>query len=297
MKLLFEEKLYKVFLILTKKRYMAYTCNEDGTMDEKLTIRGVLLARRDNCRWIREIYEMVVRLIMEGASWATIEDRTLDACLQIFRRRVPISKLVITKAVGKNYKIRALPTDPKKCQKRCDDLGIGYEENWDIEKANRTLEKEDENKKMECWLQDYVDRSKPAHIQLAQKMGRRGHPVEVGSRIEYVIVEHHDPKAKQSEKIEDPQYCKKHGDLVKIDSLFYLKSLAKPLDQIFETVFKKKNYLTQLHKLHSQHTKVMNSVYERQAPQFELCDEKGEIVVIKKKSSVKKYTSIYDYYT
>jgi DNA polymerase elongation subunit (family B) len=40
MKLEFEDKLYSKFLILTKKRYMAKTMDEDGTESKKLTKRG-----------------------------------------------------------------------------------------------------------------------------------------------------------------------------------------------------------------------------------------------------------------
>jgi DNA polymerase elongation subunit (family B) len=263
MKLVFEEKLYKVFLILTKKRYMAYTCDDKGVMDEKLTIRGVLLARRDNCRWIREVYETVVRMIMENCSWSVVEDRLLDMCKELFYRQIGISRFIITKAVGKDYKIRPLPADPKKCQKRLMDLDILPPKTIDIDKMNQLLAQEGKESKKPCWLSEYVLRSKPAHIQLAEKMARRGHPVEVGSRLEFVIVEHPNPKAKQFEKIEDPAYCKRHGDLVRIDPYYYLQALAKPLDQLFETVFHKKNYTYQLYKLHYQWNKVQEEIYYR----------------------------------
>jgi DNA polymerase elongation subunit (family B) len=297
MKLVFEEKIYKVFLILTKKRYMAYTCDEDGSIDEKLTIRGVLLARRDNCRWIREVYEVLVRMIMDGATWAMVEDRTIEMCMEIFRRRVPLPRLVITKAVGKDYKIRELPTDPVKFEKRCKDLGVVPPRDADVEEANRRIREAADTEDMnEAWLCEYIARSKPAHVQLAAKMGRRGHPVEAGTRIEYVIVDHPDAKARQFEKIEDPVYCKKHGDLVQIDAMYYLQSLAKPLDQLFTTVFGKKDFLTRLCKIHAAWTKVMERVYQRDGPKIRLVGADGvETTTVKKPraAAIKKKT-IYD---
>jgi DNA polymerase elongation subunit (family B) len=288
MKLVFEEKIYKVFLILTKKRYMAYTCNEDGSIDDKLTIRGVLLARRDNCRWIREVYEVIVRLIMEGATWAEVEDQTVASCLSLFRRTIALNRFVITKAVGKDYKVRPLPTDTIKLDKRLKDLGIMKKtDTKDISKINEMVASQKETG-LE-WVNEYIQKSKPAHVQLADKMGRRGHPVEVGSRIEYVIVENCNPKAKQYEKIEDPIYCKKHGDLVHIDALYYLQSLAKPLDQLFMTVFKKKDFVAGLCKIHVQYQKVLDKIIHRPVLQFEgLVEEKPT-----RKKTVAK--TIYDY--
>ena len=53
MKLEFEEKIYTKFLILTKKRYVAQSCNENGEVSKKLTKRGIVLQRRDNCKFFK----------------------------------------------------------------------------------------------------------------------------------------------------------------------------------------------------------------------------------------------------
>lgn len=265
MKLVFEEKLYKVFMILTKKRYMAYTCNDKGIVDPQLTIRGVILARRDNCRWIREVYEEIVRMIMENSPWSRVEDVIVDRCKQLFHRTLPLSKFVITKAVGKDYKIRPLPSDWTKCRKRLHDLHIDPPSvPPNIEKVNAMLTSSSAScSRHPEWLSQYILRSKPAHIQLADKMARRGHPVEVGSRLEFVIVQNPDPKAKQFEKIEDPAYCKRHGDLVKIDPYYYLEALAKPLDQLCVTAFCKHNFVHELCKLHQHYHRVQEQVFLR----------------------------------
>lgn len=287
MKLVFEEKIYKVFLILTKKRYMAYTCSQDGIIDEKLTIRGVLLARRDNCKWIREVYENIVRLIMENSSWSYVESSLLDSIYLLFQRNVPLQKFIVTKAVGSDYKIKELSTDKIKAAKRLEDLNISIPAQLNVDDANKRL-----NSKTPCsgWMQEYINRSKPAHIQLAEKMGRRGHPVEVGSRIEYVVCEHYDIKAKLFDKIEDPMYCKNHGDLVHIDCLYYLNSLAKPMDQLFATVFGHKDYVLSLYKQRVQFKKLMDELFNHVNPKIRFIgfDEK-----VNKRRAVAK--SIYEY--
>jgi DNA polymerase elongation subunit (family B) len=116
MKLVFEEKIYKKFLILTKKRYMAFTCGEDGTIDENLTIRGVLLARRDNCKWIRTLYEEVVRVTMDGADKEIVFGMINEYILDLFQwKNIKINNFVISKQVNernqhkyKKLKISAL---------------------------------------------------------------------------------------------------------------------------------------------------------------------------------------------
>jgi DNA polymerase elongation subunit (family B) len=282
MKLVFEEKIYKTFLILTKKRYMAYTCGEDGTLDEKLTIRGVLLARRDNCKWIRVLYEQVVRSLMDRLSMRAVHDVVLQHVMELMLWKTStLSWFVITKQVNKDYKIKAMPTDYKKFKKRMDDLGIRDHPVETIattaylEDKNKILEQDPENLAKYPWLASYVYRSKPGHVQLAMKMTERGKPVEAGSRIEFLIIQNvEDPKAKMSEKIEDPVYFTSHRDLLRMDRLYYLKALAEPLDQLLNVVFKKhKDYVAGLYKIHLQQFKLMKEIRARSEPIILLDDE------------------------
>ena len=302
MKLVFEEKIYQTFLILTKKRYMAYTCNEDGTLDKDLTIRGVLLARRDNCRWIRHIYEKVVRSIMERSPKEEILDYINTAILDLFLWKVTsVADFVVSKLVGKDYKIKPLPEDVKKFQKRCQDLHLqNVPENLAVEQIQSCNKKllEDPLSVTDSWLVKYVEKAQPAHVQLAMRLRRRGHPVEAGTRIEYLVVENEDAKAKLNEKVEDPQYYRHHCDLLRVDRLYYLLSLTKPLDQLLEVVFHVKNFSKNLCVLHSTRKKVMQELEDRQRPRIFL---EGEEIKPEKKKTVKKKKNVvvsanlYDY--
>jgi len=305
MKLVFEEKIYQTFLILTKKRYMAYTCNEDGSTDKDLTTRGVLLARRDNCRWVRQVYEKVVRSIMDRASKDEVLDFVNMAILALFRWDVSsVSDFVVSKMVGKDYKIRALPTDPKKFQKRCADLQLcGVPADMateEIERKNRML-LETPDKVRDEWLLRYIEKAQPAHVQLAMRMKRRGHPVEAGTRIEYLISENNDLKSKLTEKLEDPDYFKTHRDLLRLGRLYYVQLLSKPLDQLLEIVYGLQNFSKSLCDLHTRHKKLVTEVEEKSGPllRFEGDPEPKKKTVKKKASATKpkiKITgSIYDY--
>lgn len=75
------------------------------------------------------------------------------------------------------------------------------------------------------------------HLHVARKIqARRGFAVPSGSRVPYVFVENKDdPRQKQSEKAEDPEYALARGLVV--DRLYYVEhQLRKPLESLFEPV-------------------------------------------------------------
>ena len=160
-----------------------------------------------------------------------------------------------------------------------------------LEDKNKMLEQDPENVAKYPWLASYVCRSKPGHVQLAMKMTERGKPVEAGSRIEFLIIQNvEDPKAKMSEKIEDPVYFTSHRDLLRMDRLYYLKALAEPLDQLLNVVFKHKDYVAGLYKLHLQQFKLMKEIRARSEPIILLDDEVYKAPRKKCTTAVKKKT-------
>jgi hypothetical protein len=241
MKLVFEEKIYRRFLILTKKRYMAFTQNEDLSIDSKLTIRGVLLARRDNCKWIRYLYELIVRKLMDlqhHHNFDEISFLLIDEFNKLMSHYWNSSYFIITKALGKDYKIKSCPgfdlqkkqiIDEKKWQKRLTELHISPSH--------------------PNWYELYKQKVLPAHAQLAHKMKNRGCPVDVGSRIEFLIIQHENIKAKSFDKIEDPVYQKIYADILKLDFLYILHLAINPFDQLLNIVFKIPNFVEQQYKL------------------------------------------------
>ena len=298
MKLVFEEKIYKKFLILTKKRYMAYTCGENGHIDDKLTIRGVLLARRDNCKFIRCVYEKIVRLIMDGESIEKLYDTINDDILELMCwKTMKMNNFTITKQVNKDYKIKSLPTEYKKFKKRLEELNIynvPKENEFKIEDYNQQLLLNEEDIKSE-WLKSYIMRSKPAHIQLANKMTLRGMPVEIGSRLEFLIIKHtDDPKAKLYDKLEDPAYFKNHRDILRLDRLYYLKSLILPLDQLLNVLDNGKDFVSKIYNYHSNRYKIMKEIENKKSPKILIDDEEIKSKKIKSIPKIKK--NIYDYF-
>jgi hypothetical protein len=69
-------------------------------------------------------------------------------------------------------------------------------------------------------------------------MRNRGMIVPAGTRLEYVIAYPENKKGKLYDKVEDVEYIKKHGDIIKLDYMYYLKNLVIPLDQMIDVAFK-----------------------------------------------------------
>lgn len=261
MKLAFEEKIYKRFLILTKKRYMAFTQNADLSIDQLLTIRGVLLARRDNCKWIRSIYEKTVRTLMDlnnplpkiSAIEYIIQEEMIKLCSHYYDS----SYITITKTVGSEYKKKTI---------------IGYDESTgkitDLSKFKKRLQELDISMTDPKWLELYQKRMIPAHVQLANKMSDRGCPVAAGTRIEYVMLRHENTKAKQFQKIEDPEYQKEYSDVLPLDFLFILNLVKNSLQQLISVVFKNDHLIDDLIALHATKQNMMDEIKHLHEPKL-----------------------------
>ena len=233
-KLEFEEKVYTKFLILTKKRYAALAC-ELGK-PEKLIKRGIVLQRRDNCMFLRTVYEKILYNLLEN----------IDEYTDI-KEGASLKELFSNKAV--NDLVSMLLTDIDKL------FQSGYNYNdFVITKGMKQLV--------------HKGKSDPSHIAVAKKMIARGQPVEDGARIEYVLLDKGDVKYKLtdkvSEKCDDANYYMEHRDILKIDFLSYLQRYCmKPIDELlrvgtripklieeqFILRLQKKKYLSGLNKL------------------------------------------------
>ena len=95
---------------LRKKKYTMYTLKDDGTFeleksgDKKLLKRGITIARRDNCIYMREIYTKILNAIMEGEDIHYTFKLIVDSVIKLLKGEVEPRKLVIIRGLGSNYK-------------------------------------------------------------------------------------------------------------------------------------------------------------------------------------------------
>jgi DNA polymerase elongation subunit (family B) len=276
MRMAFEEVIYWQFLILTKKRYMYLDCGRDGIVAEKIGKKGVLLARRDNSAFIRMIYEEVVNMIFERCKWDEVMkhvcDRFNNLCSAFFSHR----DFVITKSIGEisEYKVMSktvLKEDPKKRKKQiegyyiechtCDYLNLPRGEDIpkcsvllseyeNVEPTKFSPEEEDTLRRKLgdcCWLcaiEEWRARKRglPAHVQLAEKLRRRGQRVDAGERLEYIVTNMDNVKAKLWRKLEHPDYFKSRTAAMQVDYHYYLKLLSVQLDQLIEVAYRQEKF-------------------------------------------------------
>jgi hypothetical protein len=105
------EKAMKI-LLLEKKNYIHTNYDADGnTIKEKnsdkeeINAKGIVLARRDNCLWVRETYEKMVRTIFARGTIEQVFDIVVDAITDVIELKFDITKnLSIVKSMGSNYK-------------------------------------------------------------------------------------------------------------------------------------------------------------------------------------------------
>jgi DNA polymerase elongation subunit (family B) len=233
MKLEFEEAVYGKFLILTKKRYMWLDYSRDGILSTKIGKKGVLLARRDNSQFVRDIYEGAVQLIFNGKDMNDTLYYVIDTFNKCCAGCVNYKDFIITKSVGAigDYKEKPLPTNPAQREKRLKDLN--------------------------CTVEEYPMRCLPAQVQLADKMRKRGIRVDAGQRIEYVVTTLGGPKAKLFTKIEDPKYQQRYANIIHIDYLYYIHLVSKQLDQVLQIVFGIKDFALNQYKLRLKKMKLL----------------------------------------
>lgn len=102
-----EDVFYKLFCI-TKKKYAAIKMEKSGQPimnPDKMKIRGVLLARRDNCKWQKKLFKHVLWNIMTSVNMIDTYNYILEQCLALICRQIPIKDLIIIKGLNSNYKI------------------------------------------------------------------------------------------------------------------------------------------------------------------------------------------------
>ena len=231
----FEQAIYAQFFILTKKRYMYRACERDGVVDKKIGKKGVLLARRDNALLIRLIYENLISMIFDKIPRDDVLYYILEELNRICSNSVPHKEYVITKSVGDVNNMNI--SDSYKDEKGKFKVKVG---NYIVPLLPKNAkEKEKEMLKKEAVDEiDYYRKCLPAVVQLAEKMRSRGQRVDVGTRLEYVIVDVGKNK-KQYEKIDNIDYFLQHNDVLRIDFLDYVKLMINPIDDLLNVAFQK----------------------------------------------------------
>jgi len=246
MKLEFEGKCYTKFLILTKKRYVCKVVKRNGDAEKKLMIRGIVLKRRDNCKFLRDVYETMIYNILDHSKVFTGLSKLQYTMSHIYKLPEVVSLLnFIIDKVNDLFTFRYTFKD------------------FVITKGMRSLE--------------HKSKSDPVHIHVAKKIISRGTPVSDNSRIEYVLIKTNDNRYKDGEKLsdnaEDIEYFKQHREILRIDYLLYLQRQAiKPIDEVIQKVLKLEDFLYNHFKIRVQKELVLRKIKKLNSPKITIVE-------------------------
>lgn len=103
---------YFAGLFMKKKKYayinydqLGNTIKEKNSDKDELNVKGIVLARRDNCEWLCSSYENCIRGIFEGKTVFETFDEIIQNIINVIELKFDITKeLSIVRAMGSNYK-------------------------------------------------------------------------------------------------------------------------------------------------------------------------------------------------
>ena len=101
------EAIFAVMLSIKKKMYLCILMDKEGNPiddPDKMKIRGVTLARRDNCKFQREFYKPVCWKVMHKTPFMDTFNFIVDKCIQLASHSVPWEDLTMIKGLGSHYK-------------------------------------------------------------------------------------------------------------------------------------------------------------------------------------------------
>jgi DNA polymerase elongation subunit (family B) len=252
MKLEFENNIYARYLILSKKRYLYYTIDLDGNMSKKIENKGVLLKRRDNSKVVRDIYEDLVRMVLNQENEFVILEKLLFNISLLVQCVPELDYYSISKSVKDIEYFNISYRDSKTIQ-----YGDYVVPKLKEDSEQRQKQLEDKGARSET---DFYQSHLPGPVQLALRMRKRGQHVSSGSRISYIISKKADHKSNASERMEELEYFKMFMKKDMIDSLYYLHLLINPIEEVLVVMYgsKYKNFIKDMYKNRLKYELIMN---------------------------------------
>ena len=231
------EKVFQPFVLLTKKRYIGnkFENMKDPFKMKETTTAGIAITRRDFCNMVKKCYKEIIDVIMTNKS-SSLEQAVeiYKSCIdRIENYQIDLDDIIVSAQIGKEYSC-------KSCKKKtewilkCDKCHTLNPQNHAT--CQGTLKGKPCKKVFEC-----VHTFSLGHINLAQRMLYRNEQVQVGDRIQYLLVETNDPRAQKSELAEDPVYFQKNN--LKYNRGCYLEQLGKTILAFFKITLKDNQYL------------------------------------------------------
>jgi DNA polymerase elongation subunit (family B) len=256
MRLEFEEHIYARYLILSKKRYLYFTVSPDGKMSTKIENKGVLLKRRDNSKVIRDIYEDVIRMVLNRTLQQDLVSRFIQYVDLLCVRQPQVEDYSMSKSVKTIENFNISIRDSKTLQ-----YGDYVVPRLKDNPVDRATQLQDKGVRTE---QEFYQSSLPGAVQLALRMRSRGQHIESGSRLSYVITRRVDQRASVTDKMEEIEYFKLNYSKQMIDVSHYLHLLINPIEEVFTVMYgdRYKDFVKDMYKYRIKYDQVVDQLYK-----------------------------------
>lgn len=210
------ENMYRKYLLLTKKRYIAEVVNRRGEITGGVN-KGTCSARRDNCKYLRDTYNGVKKMTMEDMRRDAVVTFVADRVNKLFTRSVPDTDYIIYMGVKNvmNYAIK---------KKVKEDSDVEFYVDSDGNSIANVIGP----------LDPRLTWQNLPQAKLALKMLARGTDVPANTRLEFLYIENPDAKC-QGDKTEDYTYYSENKYLedFNVDKLHYIdRQLRKPVTEL-----------------------------------------------------------------
>jgi len=220
----FEKFMYPLILV-AKKRYMYIEWTKPEHHNEEIEAKGVELVRRDNCPYVKETLDAILKeIFFENNLKKGLKQAELHVD-NLLTGKVQINKLILSKNLKDSYKnYEKIPTS---------------DGNYKWIHTKQITERDQFTGKMVKTSQFEKIEEMPtmAHVALVEKMRLRdpNSAPKPGDRVPFVYIDIGDPKALSWKKTEDPQYVIENN--IPIDYLYYLEhQLKSPIETIFNII-------------------------------------------------------------
>lgn len=96
------EKIYKSFIILTKKRYAGWAFEpSDGEWKDYIDMKGIETVRRDWCELVEEVTRKVIELVLKKDDINEVVNYVKNIIQKLRKNEIPLEKLAIVKGLTK----------------------------------------------------------------------------------------------------------------------------------------------------------------------------------------------------
>ena len=242
------EKVMYPFILFSKKRYASLFWTNPVNYDY-IDYKGIQVVRRDNCEFVRENSKKIFEFILKNNKVLNYDFKNVEELIQsgkdyakdkikmLIQGNVPMKELVLSKSLRSGYAFdkKAICNE---CNKTYYQINVVGKKEMNVCVIS--------NKEITEWLKEPHDCPSckkqctfgrcPAnipHVALARKREERDKmdKVSSGERVPYVFVV--SGGSRQFEKVEDPEYVTKSGEI--IDYVYYFEHQFKSaIETIFE---------------------------------------------------------------